>query len=55
VNLIDYSILVANFLKTPIDNPRADINRDGKVDLKDFSILVRFFLQTCHPPVSPAP
>ncbi len=47
VDLLDYSILVNNFLLTrPIDT-RADINADGAVDLKDYSLLVQHFLSAC--------
>lgn len=46
-DLSDYSILVANFLKSPLTNVRADINKDGFVDLSDYSLLVKKFLQPC--------
>lgn len=52
VDLLDYSILVRDFLKTvggtsPVLNPRSDINGDGIVDLSDYSILVKNFLRSC--------
>lgn len=46
VDLSDYSILVANFLKTNSSHPRTDINKDGITDIGDYSILVTHFLQT---------
>lgn len=39
VDITDYSLLVANFFKTPPTQPRADINKDGTVDVSDLSIL----------------
>lgn len=39
VNLIDYSLLVENFL-TNQSSPLGDLNGDGKVDLADYSIFV---------------
>lgn len=41
VNLLDFSLLSANFNKTgiAITTPRADINKDGSVNLLDFSLL----------------
>lgn len=47
VNLIDYTILVINFLQNPPSNPHADLNDDGKVDLLDYTILVNNFLRSC--------
>lgn len=47
VDLADYSILLQNFLKPSLQNPRADINTDGIVDLGDYSLLVRDFLKSC--------
>ncbi len=47
IDLSDYSILVANFLKSPITHPRSDINRDGVVDLSDYSMLATRFLRAC--------
>lgn len=47
VDLQDYSILVTNFLKPEISNPRSDINKDSVVDLFDYSILIQSFLRTC--------
>lgn len=47
VNLLDYSILVQNFLKTPLQNPAADVTGDGQVNLFDYSIFVTRFLQPC--------
>lgn len=52
IDLTDYSVLVQNFLKSPLINPRADISSDGKVDLTDYSLLVSDFLKTC-PPATP--
>lgn len=49
VDLSDYTILVANFLKTSPANPRADINTDGLVDISDYSSLVSNFLKSCAP------
>lgn len=48
IDLSDYSILVANFLRMPLLNPRADINSDGVADLTDYSMLVATFLQSCE-------
>lgn len=47
VDLLDYSILVANFLKSVISNPKTDINKDGFVDLTDYSLFVSRFLKPC--------
>lgn len=47
VDLVDYSVLVSNFLKIPVTNQKADINKDGAVDLSDYSILVGQFLKPC--------
>ncbi len=47
VNLTDYSILVANFLKSPLSDPNSDLNGDTRCDLKDYSILVNHFLKPC--------
>jgi hypothetical protein len=47
VNLIDYSILVTHFNKTPLTNPNADLNGDGKVDLIDYSILIYNYNKPC--------
>ncbi len=47
VDLSDYSILVANYLKSPMTNQRADINRDGVTDLTDYSLLASQFFRTC--------
>lgn len=47
VDLTDYSLLVQNFLKSPLTNPKADFNGDGMVDLTDYSILVGRFLKPC--------
>jgi hypothetical protein len=47
VDTSDYLILVANFLQSPLSNPRADINRNGAVNTTDFNLLVLKFLQTC--------
>lgn len=49
VDLSDYSILVSNFLKSPLLNPRADITGDKIADLRDFSVMVRYFLKPCSP------
>lgn len=48
VDLSDYSVLVANFLKTVPANARADINKDGVVDISDYSILVKHFFESCN-------
>lgn len=45
-DLLDYSLLVANFFSTTPGN-RSDINTDGVVDLTDYSLLVTKFLQPC--------
>lgn len=47
-DISDYSILIANFLKSPVTNPAADINGDGAVDVMDYSLLVKNFLHTCQ-------
>lgn len=47
VNLVDYSLLVASFLKLPV-NVTADINNDGQVNLSDYSLLVAQFLKPCQ-------
>lgn len=47
VDLSDYSILVRNFLKSPLTNTAADLNGDTIVDLSDYSILVRAFFKSC--------
>lgn len=52
VDLLDYSVLVRNFLKIHPDNPRADIDQDGNVGLMDYSRLVGAFLQPCIAPSS---
>lgn len=47
VNLADYSLLAANFMKSPPSTLRADINQSGKVDLADYTLLVASFFQSC--------
>ena len=47
VDLLDYSILVSNFMLNPLIDPRADLNGDGKVDLIDYSLLVKNIFTTC--------
>lgn len=49
INLIDYSLLSADFLHTApnIITARADINADNKVNLIDYSILAAHFLESC--------
>lgn len=47
VDIQDYQVLVANFLKLPIPNPKADIDKSGLVDIDDYRILVGAFLQVC--------
>jgi hypothetical protein len=41
VNLMDYSILTSQFMRT--DYPISDINADGKVNLMDFTIMMGEF------------
>lgn len=48
VDLTDYSLLVQNFLKSPLLNAKADLSGDGIVDLTDYSILVNRFLKPCN-------
>lgn len=40
VDIIDIGILVDNYGKNPIPNPKADINHDGKVDIVDIGLVV---------------
>lgn len=47
VGLLDYSVLVQNFLRVPLTNPKADLNNDGRCDLLDYSVLVTHFLKPC--------
>jgi mannan endo-1,4-beta-mannosidase len=46
VDIFDYAILVANFMKSTFV-PEADINQDGKVDIFDYSLLAQKFLKKC--------
>ncbi len=48
VNLSDYNILVQDFLKSTLANPRSNISRDGQnqVNLSDFDIFRRWFLKS---------
>ncbi len=46
IDITDYSILVSNFLVTPVYAP-ADIDNDGIVDITDYSLVVSKFLQRC--------
>ncbi len=48
VGLLDYSVLVQNFLRVPLTNPKADLNNDGRCDLLDYSVLVTHFLKPCN-------
>lgn len=48
VELSDYSILVRNFFKTPLQDPAADLDGNGIVELSDYSILVRNFFKDCR-------
>jgi hypothetical protein len=40
VDIIDIGILIDNYGKVPIVNPKADVNSDGSVDIIDLGILV---------------
>lgn len=53
VNIFDYSLLVSNVFKDPIEVPQADITGDGVVNIFDFSALRGFLFQTCSPTPSP--
>lgn len=47
VDIDDYSVLLINYLKSPIQTPRADINQDGVVDIADYAHILQFYLQEC--------
>lgn len=47
VDLLDYSVLLKNFLRKAPANPNADINEDGTVDVLDYSELVRSLFTSC--------
>lgn len=55
VNLTDFAILGANFLKSPLAIVRADINGDGSVNLTDYLTFAGSFGQQCQAPSTPAP
>jgi outer membrane protein assembly factor BamB len=57
INLSDYMILVRDFLKTSLSNPRSNINQDvqNQVNLSDYMILVKWFLKPVTCPISNAP
>ena len=55
VDLSDSSELIANFLKSPFPNPKADIDDDGIVDLSDYGYVVHFLFQTCESNPNPGP
>jgi pectate lyase len=46
VNVIDYSLLVADFFSSNPALPRADINQSGSVDILDYSLLAANFFET---------
>lgn len=48
VDVLDYSVIVRNYLSTTPDDSRADINKDGIVDVIDRSEFVPFFLLKCE-------
>jgi hypothetical protein len=48
VNLADYTVLSANFMKRPPMDLRADINSSGLVDLSDYTLLVNSFFEKCE-------
>ncbi|HSW90312.1 MAG TPA: dockerin type I repeat-containing protein [Patescibacteria group bacterium] len=48
VNSSDDAILLGDLLKTPASNPKSDINKDGTVDIIDYSLMTRVFGQTCQ-------
>jgi parallel beta-helix repeat protein len=48
VDIMDYSILANDFLKSNPSNPNSDINQDGIVDLSDYSRMVNRFFDTCN-------
>lgn len=43
VNMIDLSIVGSQFNVFPISDPRADVNKDGRVDLFDIVAVTRFW------------
>lgn len=47
VDLSDYNVFTANFLRTPFQNAAADLTKDGSVNLSDHKIFVESFLQKC--------
>lgn len=54
VDLTDYTMLAANFLKSEFD-PRANLNNDHIVDLSDYGLLVHNFLKVCDALVEQSP
>ncbi len=54
VNVSDYSLLLRNFLVSPVVLPRADITRDGAVNVSDYAALLASFLQSCVTPPTPS-
>jgi parallel beta-helix repeat protein len=60
VNLADYTILSANFMKDPLLDEKADLNNDSKVNLADYTLLAADFMKDCQlvatsPSPSPSP
>ncbi len=48
VNTMDDSILLNDLLKTIPANPKSDINKDGIVDIIDYSLMSKVFGLTCQ-------
>jgi hypothetical protein len=40
VNIVDIGIVIDNYGKNPIPNPKTDLNKDGKIDIVDIGIIV---------------
>ncbi len=40
VDIVDIGIIIDNYNKIPITNPKCDLNKDGKVDIVDIGIIV---------------
>ena len=50
VNIIDRTLLLADFFKTVPMNNATDINKDGIIDVEDYSLMVSNFTQTSSCP-----
>jgi hypothetical protein len=40
VNILDIGLIIDNYGKLPITDPRADLNHDGAVNILDIGVVV---------------